>query len=111
MAWPASGSGIKRKATSAAAPIPIHQTSDRSRGWSSISRMLRPAMLQMAMCAAGIQCFRALGRSASGDGGVDQVLGFGLDLLEVAITLKRLGVDLVDVFSAGGAGGEPAVLR
>ena len=43
------------------------------------------------------------------DSFVDEVLGFGLDLFEVVFALEGFGVDLVDVFGAGGAGGEPAV--
>ena len=45
----------------------------------------------------------------SGDGGGDECLGFGLDLFEVVFAFEGFGVDFVDVFGAGGAGGEPAV--
>ena len=44
--------------------------------------------------------FRALG---------DDLLGFRDDGVEVGLVAEALGVDLVDVFGAGGPGGEPAV--
>src|SRR6266851_3331247 len=44
------------------------------------------------------------------EGGVDELLGFGLDLFEVVFAFEGFAVDLVDVFGAGGAGGEPAIL-
>ena len=37
------------------------------------------------------------------------MLGFGLDLFEVRLAFEGFGVDLIDVFGAGGAGCEPAV--
>ena len=43
------------------------------------------------------------------DGLGDQRFGFGLDLFEVGFAQEAFGVDLVYVFCAGGAGGEPAV--
>ena len=52
---------------------------------------------------------RAAVAGGLGDGGVDEGLGFGLDLFEVVGAVEGFGVDLVDVFGAGGAGGEPAV--
>ena len=47
--------------------------------------------------------------AGSGDSGVDDLLGFVLDGFELVGASEALGVDLVDVFGAGGAGGEPAV--
>ena len=43
------------------------------------------------------------------DGGGYEGFGFGLDLGEVVGAVEGFGVDFVDVFGAGGAGGEPAV--
>ena len=47
--------------------------------------------------------------SCLGNSGVYELLGLGLDLFQVVFALEGFGVDLVDVFGAGGAGGEPAV--
>src|ERR1700722_10159529 len=51
---------------------------------------------------------RTKSKKGLSDGGVDQRLGFGLDLFEVVGAFEAFGVDLVDVFGARGAGGEPA---
>ena len=40
----------------------------------------------------------------------NQRLGLADDLIEVFPARKALGVDLVDILSAAGAGGKPAVL-
>ena len=45
--------------------------------------------------------------SATGEGGVDDVLGLGLHLARVLGAAERLGIDLVDVLGARGPRGEP----
>ena len=37
--------------------------------------------------------------------------GFFVDFFQVFLTLEALGVYFIDIFRAGGAGGEPAVFR
>ena len=44
----------------------------------------------------------------SGEGVGDDVLGFVDDAFEVGFVAEAFGVDLVEIFGAGGAGGEPA---
>ncbi len=43
------------------------------------------------------------------DGVCDEGFGFRLDGFQVVGAVEAFGVDFVDVFGAGGAGGEPAI--
>src|SRR3546814_4086165 len=53
--------------------------------------------------------YTTLFRSKSGERGVDDLLRFGEQALQVFFTLEAFGVDLVDRLGAGGPRGEPAV--
>src|ERR1700675_700851 len=48
---------------------------------------------------------------STGKGSVHHRLGFAHDAVQMGLILEALRVDLVDVFRAGGAGGEPAARR
>ena len=50
-------------------------------------------------------------RRMLGDHSSHQRLRFALDLAQVGLAVEAFGVDLVDVFGAGGPRGEPAILR